>query len=135
VVLEPSNHLGGLSSGGLGDTDFGKKNVIGGLSLSFYEQIGRKYGKDEPVWLFEPKAASAVFQDWIDEFGIDVRLQERLDRSKTAVKAGGRITQITMASGKVFEGNIFMDATYEGDLMAQCGVSYATGREANRVYG
>lgn len=135
VVLEPTFRLGGLSSGGLGDTDFGVKSAIGGLALEFYERLGRKYGQEEAVWMFEPKMASAVFQDWVDEYGIDVRYGERLALPDGVSKTENRIDAVRMESGRVYEGRMFMDAGYEGDLMKAAGVSYATGREANRVYG
>lgn len=135
IVIEPSDHLGGLSSGGLGDTDFGSKSAIGGLALDFYRRLGRKYGKEEAAWLFEPKQASAVFADWMAEYGLNVVRRERLDLAGGVEKADGRIARIRMESGNTFEGRMFIDASYEGDLMKLAGVSYTTGREANRTYG
>lgn len=135
VVIEPTRRVGGLSSGGLGDTDFGNKDVIGGLSLEFYKRLGGKYGEDAPVWMFEPKQALAVFHDWIEEYGLDVRYGERLDLTDGVKKQGGRIVSVRMESGLELEGSLFMDMSYEGDLMKLAGVSYTTGREANEVYG
>lgn len=136
VVLEPSARLGGLSSGGLGDTDFGDKGAIGGLSLDFYRRLGRRYGTDNAAaWLFEPKTALAVFREWAEEYDLDVRFGERLDPIDPLVKQGSRIAAVRMESGRIFSGRMFMDAGYEGDLMKAAGVSYATGRESNSVYG
>lgn len=135
VVIEPSRHIGGLSSGGLGDTDFGDKSVIGGISLDFYKRLGRIYNSQEAVWMFEPKTAIAVFRDWINEYAIEVVTGERLRLKGGVVKKANRITTIRMESGKTFEGRIFMDMSYEGDLMKAADVSYATGRESNQLYG
>jgi hypothetical protein len=135
AIIEPSNRIGGLSSGGLGDTDTGDKAVIGGLSQEFYTRLGNKYGKSTPVWLFEPKAALEVFQDFIRENGIQVYYEERLARSHGVAKSGNVIEHITMESGKVIKAAMFIDTSYEGDLMAQAGISYTNGRESNLKYG
>jgi hypothetical protein len=136
IVIEPSEHLGGLSSGGLGDTDFGDKSVIGGISLEFYRQLGQKYGLPvtEAAWMFEPKVALSVFQDWIEAYELKVITSERLDRLQGAVKTGNRIQEIRMESGRTFSGRVFMDMSYEGDLMKASGVSYTIGRESNEQY-
>jgi hypothetical protein len=134
VVIEPSQRIGGLSSGGLGDTDSGDKSVIGGLSLEFYTRLGAKYGQAEPAWLFEPKMAVEVFQDLVAEFEIPVYYGERLDLSKGVTKSGNHIEYITMESKKIFRGSQFIDTSYEGDLMALSGVSFVTGRESNQQY-
>ena len=135
VIIEPTNRLGGLSSGGLGDTDFGKTAAIGGLSMNFYQRVGNKYEKDAPVWMFEPKVALSVFQDWISEHEIEVLYNERLDLQNGAVLDAGKIVAIKMESGLRVSGRIFLDTSYEGDLMKAAGVSYTTGREANSIYG
>ena len=135
VIVEPSNRLGGLSSGGLGDTDFGDKSAIGGLALEFYRRLGEKYGSREAVWTFEPKTALAVFRDWVSEYGIEVRFGEKLDLANGVALRGNRIASIRLASGATIHGKMFVDAGYEGDLMKAAGVSYSTGREANRTYG
>lgn len=134
ALLEPRDHLGGMVSGGLGWTDYGKKEVIGGYALEFFQRVGRKY--DFPVeWHFEPHVAETVFNELVKEAGVEVRYRHRL-REKTGVaKAGGRLTAITMENGAVFTARIFADATYEGDLLAQAGVSYTWGREASDQYG
>jgi hypothetical protein len=134
VVIEPTERIGGLSSGGLGDTDTGNKAVIGGLSREFYTRLGAKYGQDEPAWLFEPKLALEVFHDFVKEHAIQVYYRERLDLVKGVTKSGSKIEHITMESGKVFHASIYIDTSYEGDLMALSGITYVTGREANSQY-
>lgn len=135
IVIEPTGRIGGLTAGGLGDTDHGKKNTIGGLSGEYYERIGAKYGKGESVWQFEPKVALAVYQDLIKEYNIPVVYNERLDLSQGVTLKDGKIQSIRMESGNVYTGRIFMDTTYEGDLMAKAGVTYFVGREGNAMYG
>src|SRR4051794_14778034 len=160
VVVCPDKHLGGLSSGGLGWTDTGNKAVIGGLSREFYHRVWKHYdqpgawkwhkqadygnkgqgtpaidGSQRTMWIFEPHVAEQVFEDFIKEYGIPVHRDEWLDRASGVSKTGQRITAIKTLSGKEYAGRMFIDATYEGDLMAAAGVEYAVGREANTVYG
>lgn len=134
ALLEPRDHLGGMVSGGLGWTDFGKKEVIGGYSLEYYERAGKKYGA--PIqWTLEPRVAEDIFKEWVREAGVEVFYRHRL-REKTGVKKdGARITTITLENGASFTGAIFADASYEGDLMAQAGVAYTWGREGQSEYG
>jgi len=154
VLIEPGRHLGGLSAGGLGATDIGNKSAIGGLARTFYNRIFLHYSKDdawifeEPGdypsadqwineqtwWKFEPHVAEKVFNDLIREAGVQVVMGERLDLENGIEKEEARISSITMESGSTFQGQIFIDATYEGDLMAMAGVSYAVGRESNELY-
>ena len=160
IVVGPDVHLGGLSSGGLGYTDTGNKAVIGGLARNFYHRVWVEYQKDSTwawqrpeafgnkgqgtvamdkdertMWIFEPSVAEKVFEDYVKEFGLTVLRDEWLDRAKGVRLADGRIAEITMLSGKKFAGKMFIDATYEGDLLAAAGVSYHVGREANSAYG
>ncbi len=157
VLIEPSNHLGGLTTGGLGATDIGNKQAIGGLARDFYHRIWRHYQndaawvresrdeynarnprhdpRDESMWTFEPHVASQVYRDWLAETGITPIMQERLDRAHGGKKDGTRIVSIATESGREFVGRMFIDATYEGDLMAAAGVAYHVGREGNDVYG
>ena len=160
VIVGPDRHLGGLSSGGLGFTDSGDKSVIGGLSRNFYHRVWQYYQKPETwvhqkreefgnkgqgtvamdqtertMWIFEPSVAEKVFEDYVREYAIPVLRDEWLDRAKGVRLADGRIASITMLSGKTLEGKMFIDATYEGDLLAAAGVSYHVGREANATYG
>jgi hypothetical protein len=134
VLIEPGRHLGGLSSGGLGATDIGNKQAIGGISREFYQRLGQAYGKDE-AWTFEPHVAERVFNEMIREANVPVAFGERLDLADGSRKKGARIAAVVMESGRIFRGRVFIDATYEGDLMALAGVSYVVGREANAVYG
>lgn len=160
IVVSPDMHLGGLSSGGLGFTDTGDKSVIGGLARDFYHRVYLHYqdtaawrwekrddygnrgqgtpaidGNARTMWIFEPHVAENVFTDYVVEYDIDVHRDEWLDRANGVVKSDGRIISITTLSGKTYHGKMFVDATYEGDLMAAAGVSYHVGREANEVYG
>jgi len=139
VLIVPDNHVGGLSSGGLGQTDIGNKNVITGLARDFYRRLGSYYGRLE-AWQFEPKAASKVFSDYIAEAKIPIIYSKRL---QGVTKEGEWIKSITLEDSKnpdkvphqlVFA-RMFIDCTYEGDLMAQARVSYTVGREANTLYG
>ena len=159
IIVSPDKHLGGLSSSGLGFTDTGNKEVIGGLAREFYHGIFEYYQKDEAwkwqkkeaygnkgqgtpaidgnertMWIFEPHAAEHVFDDFVRDNKIEVLRDEWLDRQKGVKMDNGQIKSITTLSGKTFKGKIFIDATYEGDLMAAAGVSYTVGREANSVY-
>jgi len=160
IIVSPDKHLGGLSSGGLGYTDTGNKAVIGGLSREFYQRIWKHYnapeawkwqkkeeyggkgqgtpaidGEQRTMWIFEPSAAEKVFEEFVTEYKIPVVRDEWLDREKGVKKDGSRITAITTLSGKTYAGQMFIDATYEGDLMAAAKVDYHVGREANSVYG
>jgi hypothetical protein len=130
IVVGPDRHLGGLSSGGLGSTDIGNKRVIGGLSRQFYRRVGEHYGTSE-MWTFEPHVAEQVFEDFVTEHAVTVHRDAWLDRTpgRGVAMKNGRIVSITMLSGKTYHGNMFIDATYEGDLMAAAGVSYTFGRE------
>ncbi len=160
IIVGPDKHLGGLSSGGLGFTDTGDKRVIGGLSREFYHRLWLHYNEDaawkwmkkeeygnkgqgtpaidgaaRTMWIFEPSAAEKVYEDFVREFKIPVDRDEWLDRAKGVTKQGGRITSITMLSGKQYSGKMFIDATYEGDLMATADIDYHVGRESQKVYG
>lgn len=160
VLVGPDRHLGGLSAGGLGYTDAGNTKAVGGMAREFYERIYREYGAEEAwrwqkmsefrnegqgsrsrvdsekaMWTFEPHVAERVFDAWVAEYNVPVYRDEWLNREAGVVTRDGRIVSITMLSGKTFKGKVFIDATYEGDLMAAAGVSYHVGREANSVYG
>ena len=158
VLIEPTNRIGGLTTGGLGQTDIGNKQAIGGISREFYENIKKYYDDPEnwkwekrsdykdggqtrteegeaTMWTFEPSAALAVYKSMMDKEKIKMVYNERLNRESGVKKVAGKIESITMESGKIFKGKVFLDATYEGDLMASAGVSYAVGRESNEEYG
>lgn len=130
LLVEFGRHVGGLSAGGLGATDIGNKAAIGGLAREFYIAVGRCYGASEK-WTFEPHVAEAVFHAWLDTANIAVHFEQRLAR---VTRDGLRISELNTEAGAVFEGKIFIDATYEGDLLAAAGVSYHVGREGNAAY-
>ncbi len=133
ILVCPDKHLGGLSSGGLGATDIGNKRAIGGLAREFYQRVGRHYGQDES-WTFEPHVAEQTFDAFIADDPFEVHRERWLDREFGVTKQAGRVTSIKMLSGEEYRAKIFMDATYEGDLMAAAGVAYTTGREPNSKY-
>ena len=155
VLIEPSRHLGGLTSGGLGATDIGKQESIGGISREFYQRIKRhyaapsawKHGRPEDfqssqhdpladvMFYFEPHVAEGIFSEMLREAGVDVVLEERLDRNDGVSKEGPRIVSLMMESGRRFRGRVFIDATYEGDLMAAADISYTVGRESSAAFG
>ncbi len=134
VLIEPGRHLGGLTTGGLGYTDIGNKYTITGLSLDFYRRIGKYYGKLEQ-WIFEPHVAENIMKQYINEAKVNVWYEHQLSAVE---KKNGNIISITVndASGKPkqVKAKVFIDCSYEGDLMAKAGVSYTVGREANSVY-
>ncbi|MFI4862010.1 MAG: FAD-dependent oxidoreductase [Phycisphaerales bacterium JB063] len=156
VLINPYTHLGGMTSSGLGNTDSGRRSVIGGLSLEFYRRIhhiytneslwvherradyiGTRWGSegDGTQWGFEPRVAEYVFEQWLEEYDIPL-VEARLDRSSgDGVRMDGqRITAIVTEAGDTYHGEMFIDATYEGDLLAAAGVSYTVGREGNDAY-
>jgi len=131
VLLEFGDHLGGMTSGGLGQTDIGNKGAIGGIAREFYQRVGRRYGINE-AWTFEPHVAENVFFEWINEAKVPVYFRSRLARVE---KAGGRIERIVMQDGREVRAKVYVDASYEGDLLARAGVTYTVGRESNARYG
>lgn len=143
VLIGPDRHVGGLTSGGLGQTDIGNKAAIGGLSREFYTRVlqyyTEKYGADSPQakaatggFRFEPHVAELLLNRMLQEASVPVHLEKRL---KSVRFRGPRISEIQMEDGTVVRARMFIDATYEGDLLAKAGVSYHVGREANSVYG
>jgi hypothetical protein len=135
VVVEASPHVGGMTTGGLSSSDVGKAWSIGGLASEFYSRVGKAYGSEERVFHFEPKVAAAVFAEWLREAGVEVITREPLDLDDGVVKRDGRIESIASESGRIFRGRMFIDASFEGDLMAKAGVSYTVGREPESRYG
>jgi ribulose 1,5-bisphosphate synthetase/thiazole synthase len=133
VVLEPSSHVGGLTTGGLGFTDVGAPDTIGGLAGEFYRRIGKRYGTtDGPRFVFEPSVAAAVLGEMLAEAGLTVQTGAQL---RTVTRSANRITALVTTDGVVHQGRMFVDATYEGDLMAAASVTSTVGREANSQYG
>ncbi len=137
LIVSPETRLGGLTTGGLGATDIGHKSAYGALALKFYQDVATYYkSKSNTMWTFEPHAALDILTTWEKEHKLNVVRGEWLDRKPGGVsKDGARITAFRTLSGKVFAGRMFVDATYEGDLMAAAGVSYTIGREPNSLYG
>jgi len=158
VLLDPTHHLGGMMTSGLGATDLGAKNAVGGIALEFFKRMYAYYAQPEvwtseerekylpkhPLiyteqmqaqWFFEPHVASMLLNDMLKEAGVKVVMDARLDRKTGVVKKGARIESIRMENGQVYAGKVFIDASYEGDLMAAAGVSYTVGREPNSQYG
>ncbi len=139
LLLEPGSHLGGMATGGLSRTDFGKKEVIGGMALEFYWRVGMKYDMgryaNDVAWFYEPHVGEQVLKEMLDEAHVEVRFHQRL-RERTGVeKSGAVIRAITMEDGTTYRARAFADCTYEGDLMAQAHVSYTFGRESSAQYG
>ncbi len=159
IIVSPDKHLGGLSAGGLGYTDTGNKEVIGGLSREFYHRVWLAYqkpdawlwqkqseygnrgqssiamdDKNRTMWIFEPHVAEKVYEDFIKENKIRVFRDEWLNREKGVIKNKEKIVAIKTLSGKEYKGKVFIDATYEGDLMAAAGISYHVGRESMAQY-
>lgn len=131
VLLAFSAHLGGMTSSGLGASDVGIRESIGGISREFYRRVGAKYGLSETFY-FEPRIAETVLRDWCKEEGVIVLYQQRL---AAVVQQDNRIVRIETEGGHTFEARYFVDATYEGDLLAAAGVSVTVGRESNSLYG
>lgn len=159
TLVCPEKHLGGLTAGGLGWTDSGNKAVIGGVSREFYHRVWQHYDKAEAwrwqkkeeygnkgqgtealdktgrtMWIFEPHVAEQVYEAWVKELRIPVYRDSWLDRKGGVTRQGDRIVSIRMQNGDTYDGRMFLDATYEGDLMATAGVDYTVGREGIRTY-
>lgn len=161
VLIEPGRHVGGMTSGGLGYTDFGNTAAIGGLSREFYRRVGKHYdnkkvveaqgGKgrtdDGAVWIFEPSVAEKALREMLEEAKVPVLMEHRLT---AAENKGGRIVRIeleqaptgpfnepgtTVRKHQAISAAMFIDCTYEGDLMAAAKVTYTIGREAEGKYG
>jgi hypothetical protein len=159
TLIEPTQHLGGMTTGGLGATDTGNERAIGGVSREFYQRILKFYEQPaawnaetpaeykkrehyyqrDALFGFEPHVAAKIYGDMLGEAGVRVVVGRRLQRTRGDTmgvrKEGSRIVSITMQDGGVFSAKIFIDATYEGDLLAAAGVSCTIGREANSQYG
>lgn len=136
IIVEPTGHLGGLTSGGLGKTDIGNKYAITGLSRDFYRRLGDHYGTLEQ-WLFEPGVAKATYQQYLDKANIEVLYKTRLQevaKEATKIKSATFQDAENPDATRSISARMFIDATYEGDLLAEAGVSYTIGREPNSRY-
>ena len=138
ALLEPGAHLGGMATGGLSRTDFGKKEVIGGYALEFYWRAGVKYDigrfSNEVAWFYEPKVGEEALADMLREARVDVRFHERLREKNGVSKSGAELTSLTTEKGTVYRARFFADSSYEGDLMAQSAVTFTWGRESSVQY-
>ncbi len=156
LLIEPGRHIGGLTSGGLGRTDIGNKRAIGGIAREFYCRVHRYYQRPQAwncetrdqyvkraggmvdadtMWGFEPHVAEAIFRNMLAESGARLVCGQRLDLKSGVHMNGERIRSIVMETGEAYAARVFIDATYEGDLMAKAGVDYTVGREGNTRYG
>ena len=139
ILLEPSHHLGGMVTGGLSATDTAFFPIIGGYTREFYLQAARHYGKNDldhaSDWRSEPQVGEAIFNEWLRAAGVEVHLGERLKEHGGVEVEGKRLTALVTESGIRWSGKIFVDCSYEGDVMAQAHVSYIVGRESQQIYG
>ncbi len=159
MLIESTNRIGGLTTGGLGQTDIGNKQAVGGIAREFYQQVKQYYQNPEnwkwqkmdeyrsggqsvtetnedAMWTFEPSAALKILQEMLrQEKNISLVYNQQLNRRSGVKKTKAKITSIVMENGAEYKGKMFIDATYEGDLMATAGISYTIGREANKQYG
>ncbi|NND31393.1 MAG: FAD-dependent oxidoreductase, partial [Saprospiraceae bacterium] len=153
LLIEPSRHLGGMTTGGLVWTDFGKEGAVGGIADEFYSRITDFYRNKESwrvvdpnkerllnphlkyIKSFEPSVATRIYQTMLEEERVEVWIGERLVWQKGVTKQQNKIQSVSFESGKHVSGKVFIDATYEGDLLAMSGVSYHVGRESSDLYG
>jgi hypothetical protein len=135
ALLEPGKHLGGMVTGGLSATDHGEEAVVGGYAREFYERLGNHYGRDIE-WYPEPRVAETVLRQMLREAQtVSLFYEHRLKEKSGVNREDNRITDIRLENGSIFRAAVFIDASYEGDLMAQAGVTYTYGREGIRQYG
>ncbi len=151
VLISPAEQLGGMTTGGLGATDFGSKTSVTGLAAEFYRRIYETYldpsrwvheTRDEFIarhpdtvsedlkmqWFFEPKVALEVLEKMLGE--TDVEVWKGVDLAEGGVvKSGSDIAGLKLSDGREIQAKIFVDTSYEGDLMAAAGVPYVTGRQ------
>ncbi len=132
TLVVVSNHVGGMTAGGLGVTDVGNSATIGGIANEFYLRVGQAYGSTSPVYWFEPHVAEQTFLQMLNGAGVPIYTNQQL---ASVTMSNQVITQITMADGTIYRAREFIDTTYEGDLMAMAGVTFIVGREGTSVYG
>lgn len=134
VLVETTDHVGGMMSSGLGWTDTGDRTTIGGYTREFFDRMEVAEGSAEGRYHFEPSVAEAVFEAMLDHPRITVLRGDRLAEQDGVAVARRQIRSITTEGGKVLVGSVYVDASYEGDLMAGAGVPYRVGREATSTY-
>lgn len=134
LLVEPTRHVGGLSTSGINtaESEHMLKWTIGGFADEFYRRLGDHYGSGKPEYFFESSVAEKVYNAMLKEAGVEVKYGASVDK---VIKKDSRITGITLTDGTTLEGRIFIDASYEGDLMARAGVTWAVGRESRAEYG
>jgi hypothetical protein len=135
LLLEPTSHLGGMMANGLARTDVGDPSTIGGITRSVFTRIQRRQGTASSNFRLEPHIAERVFLDMLRQEGVRVRYNERLVRPGGASVADRRIRSVAMTSGRRFAATVFIDASYEGDLLAEAGVTFRLGRESRTATG
>jgi len=131
-LVEFGSHVGGMTTGGLSKSDISVASSVGGIAKEFYQKVGTVYGQTVPVYNFEPHVAENVYLSMLQQAGVQPYFLQRLS---SVTSSGGKITQIAMENGNVFQAKEFIDTTYEGDLMAMAGVSWTIGRESAAQYG
>lgn len=131
VLVDEGRHVGGMTSSGIGITDFGSREAVGGFALEFYQRMGKHYRRPES-WGFEPRLAEQELQGMLKSSGVSLYPERRVAQVK---KQLATIGEFVAENGDVFRARVFIDASYEGDLMAKAGVKYTAGREGNALYG
>ena len=148
ILLEPSAHLGGMTAGGLSAVDIGDPRTVGGLARECFTNLAATAGIElawdqnfVPVdggpstggaYAIEPRRAEQVFQNMVAEAGVTVRFEARL---KSVEKQDARLHAIRLDDDSRLTASMFLDTSYEGDLMAMAGVTYTLERESNEQYG
>ncbi|MEM6379417.1 MAG: FAD-dependent oxidoreductase [Bacteroidota bacterium] len=136
LLVESGKHLGGLSASGLGETDIGNKYTVSGLSRDFYRRLGKNYGQFE-AWRFEPKIAEALFNQYMAEANVKVLMEHRIiDLEQNVLEINNITLEHSANSGpnRTLSAKVFIDASYEGDLLGKANVTYTIGREGNEAY-
>jgi len=132
LLVEPGRYVGGMVTGGLSHTDYGDRTVIGGLTYRFYQKVAEHYKTQVFYWRGpEPHIGEQIMLDWLKEFKVDLWLGKRIAKAE---KSKYNIEKIVFTDGSEVRAKVFIDAGYEGDLMARAGVSYTWGREGSRDY-
>jgi hypothetical protein len=132
VLLAFDDQVGGMTASGLGETDVGDARTIGGLARSFYADVAAAYHAPDPHWKVEAHVAEEIFLRWLADADVVLHRRRHLLDVTTS---GGRITELRTDDGSSYRAKVYVDASYEGDLLAAAGVSYTVGRESTTAYG
>lgn len=136
ALIERTGHVGGLTTSGIGNVDIGWATTVGGYTAEFLRTVGAHYGTPHKMQIaLECKVAEQIYNDMLAKSGVDVILHSRLKEQGGVQTEAGRIVSITLEDGREISASMFIDCSYEGDLMAQAGVSYIVGRESREEYG